>query len=61
MRQSLNRKQSQLVLFQPPIKTPTWNAMAPEVKEKTIRLLSRLLRQYRERRNGLASTEAGHE
>ena len=61
MRKTQNRKQSQLGLFQPPIQMPTWQALAPKVKEATIRLLCRLFRQYLERRKGLVPTEADHE
>ena len=37
---------SQLKLFHPTILGPTWERMPREIREQTVRLLSRLLRQH---------------
>ena len=50
MQQTQDRKPFQCRLFQPPIETPTFATMPLEVKQKTIELMSRLLRQHWERR-----------
>ncbi|MGB8434212.1 MAG: hypothetical protein WCE38_08135 [Burkholderiales bacterium] len=38
---------SQLKLFHPTIVAPTWERMPREIREQTVRLLSRLLREHR--------------
>jgi hypothetical protein len=53
---------SQPTLFHPPPSRPSFQTLPPEIQEKTIRLLARLLRLHVDR--GLASgqgQEAGHE
>jgi hypothetical protein len=59
----LNRPRlSQPTLFHPPHSRPSFQTLPPEVQEKTIRLLARLLRVHVDQ--GLASSqtqEAGHE
>ena len=40
------RRLSQPTLFHPPHRHPTLQAFAPEVQERTIRLLAALLRVY---------------
>jgi hypothetical protein len=53
---------SQPTLFHPPHPCPSFRTLPPEIQEKTIRLLARLLRVHVER--GLASgqpQEAGNE
>ena len=37
---------SQLKLFHPPHVAPTWERMPREIREQTVRLLSRLLREH---------------
>jgi hypothetical protein len=62
MRKTRNPRPSQLRLFHPPTKMPTWAGLRGEVQQNTIRLLSQLLRQYWETHHGvLHSEEAGHE
>ena len=61
MQRTPNPRRSQLELFHPSIPIPGWAAMPPEVKEKTIRLLSRLLRQHWENQRSLQNKEAGDE
>ena len=61
MRKPQSPQQSQPGLFQLPIQIPTWHTMSPEVKEQTMRLLSRLLRHYWKRRKGSIPAEAGNE
>jgi hypothetical protein len=39
-----SRRASQLPLFQPPITTPRWESLPPEVRRQTLALLVRLLR-----------------
>ena len=39
-------KQPQLALFHP-IRSPAWSELPPEVREQTVRLVSRLLRARR--------------
>jgi len=48
----------QLELFHPSIQIPRWIAIPSEVKRKTIRLLSRLLRQQWQSQRGLQNKEA---
>jgi hypothetical protein len=59
----LNRPRlSQPTLFHPPHPRPSFQTLPPEIQEKTIRLLARLLRVHVER--GLGSgqpLEAGNE
>jgi hypothetical protein len=63
MQRLLNRPRlSQPTLFHPPQSRPSFQTLPPEVQEKTIRLLARLLRVHVDQ--GLASSqtpEAGHE
>ena len=61
MQQTQDRKPFQCRLFQPPIETPTFATMPQEVKQKTIELMSRLLRQHWERRRVNHIKEGGHE
>jgi hypothetical protein len=61
MQRTPNLRRSQLELFHPSIQIPQWIAVPSEVKQKTIRLLSRLLRQHWENQRGLENGEAGHE
>jgi hypothetical protein len=53
---------SQLKLFHPTIIAPTWERLPREMREQTVRLLARLLREHwaRERR-GQQPTEARDE
>ena len=37
---------SQLKLFQPTIVAPTWEQLPREIREQTVRLLARLLREH---------------
>ena len=37
---------SQLKLFHPSIEAPTWERLPPEMREQTLRLLARLLREH---------------
>ena len=37
---------SQLKLFHPTLVAPTWERMPREIREQTVRLLSRLLREH---------------
>lgn len=37
---------SQLKLFHPTIVAPTWEGLPPEMREQTLRLLARLLREH---------------
>jgi hypothetical protein len=37
---------SQLKLFDPTVVTPTWERMPREIREQTLRLLARLLREH---------------
>jgi hypothetical protein len=39
-----SRRASQLPLFHPPIATPHWESLPPEVRRQTLALLVRLLR-----------------
>jgi hypothetical protein len=53
---------SQPTLFHPPLSRPSFQTLSPDIQEKTIRLLARLLRLHVDR--VLASgqgQEAGHE
>jgi hypothetical protein len=61
MQQTLDPKPFQRGLFQPTIQTPTLATMPPEVKQKTIELMSRLLRQHWERQCVNQVKEDGHE
>ena len=61
MQRTPNLRRSQLELFHPSIQIPQWTAVPSEVKQKTIRLLSRLLRQHWENQRSLENREAGHE
>jgi hypothetical protein len=51
----------QLALFHPHLRDPHWEQLPWEVRQHTVRLLARMLREYCER--GLASStkEAGDE
>jgi len=60
MQPTRNPRQSQLELFHPTIQIPLWATMPLEVKQKTIRLLSRLFRQHWENQCNLPK-EASHE
>ena len=47
MRESLSRQRvAQFKLFHPPQRRPSWQALPPETRRKTVRLLVRLLRQH---------------
>ncbi len=61
MQQTQDRKPFQCRLFQPPKETPTFATMSLEVKQKTIELMSRLLRQHWERQCVNQVKEDGHE
>jgi len=62
MQKKRGPKPSQPGLFQPVTQMPTLRAMPPEVQQKTIELMSRLLRQHREgQRSALRVKEGGHE
>lgn len=53
---------TQLNLFHPNSRTPLWSSLPLEVREQTLRLLARLLRQHRRRLHaGLAEQEVGDE
>jgi len=41
------RRVDQLGLFRPPPRTPTWQALPAEVRQKTTALLTRMLRRHR--------------
>jgi hypothetical protein len=57
MQRLLNRPRvSQLTLFHPPHLRPSFQTLPPEIQEKTIRLLARLLRMHV--RRGLAAGQA---
>ncbi len=57
MQRFLNRlRLSQPTLFHPPHPRPSFQTLPPEIQEKTIRLLARLLRVHVDR--GLASGQA---
>jgi hypothetical protein len=48
MRQTKNpQRVTQLNLFLPNSRTPLWSSLPVEVREQTLRLLARLLRQHR--------------
>jgi len=59
MRQTKNpQRVTQLNLFHPNSRTPLWLSLPMEVREQTVRLLARLLRQHRRRLHvGLAERE----
>jgi hypothetical protein len=63
MRKSLSRQRvAQFKLFHPPQKRPSWQMLPPETKRKTVRLLSRLLREHIRRVDASGSRkEAGNE
>ena len=61
MQQTQDRQPFQCRLFQTPTETPTFATMPPEVKQKTIELMSRLLRQHWERQCVNQVKEDGHE
>ena len=61
MQQTQDRKPFQCRLFQPRIARPTFATMPQEVKQKTIELMSRLLRQHWERQCVNQVKEDGHE
>jgi hypothetical protein len=61
MQTTPNPRQTQLELFHPSIQIPRWAAIPSELKQKAIRLLSRLFRQHWENQRDLQNKEAGHE
>ena len=61
MRQAQDPKSFQPGLFQVPIQTPLFATMPLELKQKTIELMSRLLRQHWERRCVNQVQEGAHE
>jgi hypothetical protein len=52
---------SQPSLFHPPLPRPQFHTLPPEIQDKTIRLLARLLRLEVEQRRAGETREAGHE
>ena len=53
MRSPLDRHHRvQLELFHPPLKTPNWSGLPPEVRQRATNLLARMLREHRARRFG---------
>jgi len=61
MQKLRDRKPVQLGLFHRLVQTPTWAALPAEVRQKTIRLLSRLVRHHWERQGQPHVKEAGNE
>ena len=61
MQQTQDPKPFQRGLFQPMIQAPTFATMPPEVKQKTIELMSRLLRQTLGTASVNQVREDGHE
>lgn len=52
---------SQLKLFDPTIAAPTWDRMPREIREQTLRLLVRLLREHWANKPAKQSREARDE
>ena len=61
MQKIRDRRPAQLGLFHRSVKTPRWAGLPAEVRQKTIRLLSRLLRHHWERQGQPSVKEAGNE
>ena len=58
MRESLSRQRvAQFKLFHPPQRRPSWQALPPETRRKTVRLLARLLREHIGRVRASGSTK----
>ena len=62
MPRSVNRRRrSQLTLLQPPTSRPSFQTFPPEIRERTIRLLARLLRVHVGRRVGAAEARGARD
>jgi hypothetical protein len=61
VRQRKLRSYDQLALFQAAPAIPEWMSLPAEVREQTLRLLARLLRERCRDRDRTAQAEAAHE
>ena len=53
---------SQLKLFDPAMVAPTWERMPHEIRQQTLRLIARLLREHwTNQGHGMPAKEARHE
>lgn len=51
----------QLKLFHPPLTSPHWTQLPQEIRQQTVQLLARLLREHRALVEGCRAREAGDE